>query len=356
MNLDKQKKSKHPGSDRRWTLLFIGDHGNVITVKRFKTIVFATLFVFLIAIGAVAALVYLNKGTLQHNQELQKRIENSQKKIETLRHEKEILMARLVLSESKAKKNVAQDKQGPDEIKRVDQLTSKTQVASKTKPEKANKKKPPAQATFESKRTSVETPPVLSVAVENFKIAREPDSQDVNAQFKIKNTSSGSQKVAGYAVVVLKSENLQTDKWLVMPAVGLVGDKPSGKRGTSFAIQRFRTMNFTSKAPNYSDQFQIAAVYVFSKSGQMLLEQDFPIELPPPPVATTKTSASDSSTTETSSSETSPSETSSSEASSSETSPSETSSSETSSSETSSSQTPLSEELIKALKNSPPDF
>jgi hypothetical protein len=177
--------------------------------------------------------------------------------------------------------------------------------------------------------------------VENFKIAREPDSQDVNAQFKIKNTSSESQKVAGHAVVVLKSENLQTDKWLVMPAVGLVGDKPSGKRGTSFSIQRFRTMNFTSKAPNYSDQFQIAAVYVFSKSGQMLLEQDFPIKLSPPPVAKTKKSASDSSATETTSSETSSSET---------------PSSGTSSSETSSSQTPLSEELIKALKNSPPDF
>jgi hypothetical protein len=66
--------------------------------------------------------------------------------------------------------------------------------------------------------------------------------------------------------------------------VGLAGDKPSGKRGKSFAIQRFRSMNLTAKAPSYSDQFQTAAVYVFTKTGELLLEQDFSVELPPPAV------------------------------------------------------------------------
>ncbi len=44
-------------------------------------------------------------------------------------------------------------------------------------------------------------------------------------------------------------------------------------------------MNFRSKAPDHAHQFQTAVVYVFSKSGQMLLEQDFAIHLPPLPVA-----------------------------------------------------------------------
>ena len=49
MNSPKPKKSKRPGTDRRWTLLFIGDHGNVVTLKRFKAIVLATGFLFLVA-------------------------------------------------------------------------------------------------------------------------------------------------------------------------------------------------------------------------------------------------------------------------------------------------------------------
>jgi hypothetical protein len=69
-----------------------------------------------------------------------------------------------------------------------------------------------------------------------------------------------------------------------MPAVNLTGNKPSGKRGKRFSIQRFRTMNLISRAPNHADQFQTAAVYVFSKNGKLLLEQDFAIKVPPLPV------------------------------------------------------------------------
>ena len=92
MSFAKPKRTKRPGSDRRWTLLFIGDHGNVITLKRFKVIVLTTAFVFLLTIGAMAVLFFLNAGFHKENQEYKKRIEDSQKRIETLRHEKEILM------------------------------------------------------------------------------------------------------------------------------------------------------------------------------------------------------------------------------------------------------------------------
>ena len=60
MNLKKSKKTKRPGSDRRWTLLFIGDHGNVITLKRFKAIVLATACVLFLALGALAVFIFLN--------------------------------------------------------------------------------------------------------------------------------------------------------------------------------------------------------------------------------------------------------------------------------------------------------
>ncbi|MEE9496700.1 MAG: hypothetical protein V3V39_09255 [Desulfobacterales bacterium] len=304
MNSSKPKKSKRPGTNRRWTLLFIGDHGNVITLKRFKAIVLATGFLFFVAIGAVAVLIFMNKGFLDENQGFRKRIENFQKKIETLRHEKEILMARLVLAESKAKENTPKRQQSQAEINTDAQITPESQTASKIETPEVNKKMPSVAEATPPKPASLgssDTEPVFSVAVENFKVSRVAGSANVNAEFRIKNTSPESQKVSGHAVVVLKGSDLPKHKWLVMPAVSLVGDRPSGKRGKRFAIQRFRTMRFTSMAPNDSGEFQTAAVYIFLRTGELVLQQDFPIKLPPAPVSQSERPSAETPSAETSS-------------------------------------------------------
>ena len=293
MNIHNPKKSKRPGADRRWTLLFIGDHGNVVTLKRFKAIVIGAGSLFFLAIGFVAVLLFLNKETLKQNNDLQRRFADSEKRIEKLRHEKEILMARLVRAEAKAKENVAGDRQIQEKMKAAEPVAPPPQVASKPKPVKADQKKPFVPRAAQPKPAPGETDegePVISVAVENFKVSRESENKNLNAQFKIKNTSPEPQRVAGHVVIVLKGNDLQKDKWLVMPAVALAGGKPTGRRGKKFSIQRFRTMSFTSKAPNHSDQFQTAAVYVFTKTGELLLEQDFSVNLPPPaPVSSADT-------------------------------------------------------------------
>ena len=284
MNSSKLKKSKRPGTDKRWTLLFIGDHGNVITLKRFKAIILAAGFLFFVAIGAVAVLIFMNKGVLDENQGFRKRIENFQKKIETLRHEKEILMARLVLAKSKAKENMPKYQQSQTEISTDDQITPESQTVSKIEALEVNKKMPSVAETTPPKPAALEsrdTEPVFSVALENFKVSRVSGSPNLNAEFKIKNASPDSQKVRGRAVVVLKGDDLPKHKWLAMPAMDLVGGRPSGKRGKSFYIQRFRTMRFTSRAPHDSGEFQTAAVYVFLQTGELVLQQDFAVKLPP---------------------------------------------------------------------------
>jgi hypothetical protein len=304
MNSPMPKKSKRPGADRRWTLLFIGDHGNVVTLKRFKAIVLATGFIFFVAIGAVAILIFMNKGILDENQGFRKRIENFQKKIETLRHEKEILMARLVLAESKAKENTSKRQQSQTEINTDHQIAPESETASKVETVETNKQMPSVSEATPPKPASLEpldTEPVFSVAVENFKVFRVSGSANVNAEFRIKNTSPESQKVSGHAVVVLKGNDLPKHKWLVMPTVSLVGDKPSGKRGKRFAIQRFRTMRFTSRTPNDSGEFQTAAVYIFLRTGELVLQQDFPVKLSPSPATQSETPSAETRSAETSS-------------------------------------------------------
>lgn len=298
MNSSKPKKSKHPGTERRWTLLFIGDHGNVITLKRFKAIVLATGFLFFVAIGAVAILIFINRGILDENQGFRNRIENFQKKIETLRHEKEILMARLVLAESKAKENTPERRQSRAEINTDDQITPESPKLAKIETMEAEKKTPSVSEATLPKSAALEprdTEPAPRVAVDNFKVSRVSGSTNLNAEFTIKNTSPEFQKVTGHAVVVLKGDDLPKHKWLVMPTVELVGDRPSGKRGKKFAIQRFRTMRFTSRSPNDSGEFQTAAVYVFLKTGELILQQEFPVKLAPPPVSQSETPSAETS-------------------------------------------------------------
>jgi hypothetical protein len=281
--MNKSKTTKRPGADRRWTLLFIGDHGNVITLKHFKAILIGIGSLFFLAVVFAAVLFFQNQGILKQNNDLQKRFADSKKQIEKLRHEKEILMARLVRAEAIKKESVAVERPIPQEKKVAQPTATPPQVASKPKPVETVKKKPAVPQAAPPKPAPTETDeaePVIRVAVENFKVLRESGNKNLNAQFKIKNTSTGTQpqRVDGRIVVVLKAHDLQANQWLVMPAVGLAGDKPSGKRGKSFSILRFRNMNLTSKAPSYSDQFQTAAVYVFTKTGELLLEQDFSVD------------------------------------------------------------------------------
>jgi len=172
MNLPKTKKSKRPGADRRWTLLFIGDHGNVVTLKRFKAIVLASGFLFVVAIGAVGALFYMNKGITKKNQEYRNRIENFQKNIETLRHEKEILMARLVLAESKAKENTSERQPSQTDTNTDEQGTPGSQTAPKIGAAEVKQKMasvpaatPPQPASLESRDIEVGKGDCLAIVV-----------------------------------------------------------------------------------------------------------------------------------------------------------------------------------------------
>lgn len=291
MDLDPYKKTRPGGADRRWTLLFIGDHGNVITIKRFKAIIIAVGCLFLLVFAFLAFLFYSNQKAHHHNKDLQKRYQDSQQQIETLRHENEILMARLVVAESKAKEKMTESRSTKESRSVAKASDPEPPAGDQPKPLlKPQEKSAVLQASraesADNQARAAET--VMQVAVENFKVSREADNKRVSAQFKIKNTSRGSQRAVGKAVVILKGADLKKDQWLVMPSVTLADNKPAGKRGKSFSIQRFRTMNFTSKAPDHAHQFQTAVVYVFSERGQMLLEQDFAISLPPLPVASSQ--------------------------------------------------------------------
>jgi hypothetical protein len=290
-------KSKRTKPDRRWTLLFIGDHGRVVTLKRFKAYVILAASVFLMAAAAIVLLYRQNQNINLDKDKLHSSMEILQKRIKTLRHEKEILMARLVLAESRVKESLGPGGKTEERDQKPLKAVDLKKFSDGTKADEVDvpKKKPAVQASAMDIVASQPATSNLSVDVEDFNIMSMDDPTKLKIQFKVKNTSPNSQRVTGHSIVVLNDDPQKPSKWLSIPQMKLVDGKPTGqRRGHGFAINYFRTMRFTTNVPPSADQYKSATVYVFAGNGDLLLEKNFPCEIPVASAVTTGRSTPDS--------------------------------------------------------------
>jgi hypothetical protein len=275
------RNNKRPKLDRRWTLLFIGNRGKTITLKHFKGMVILTLLILSVVIAVAAGLFLWNQDIIQEKHELESNLKKLEERMQALRHEKDIIMTRLVVAEAKVQQHRTRlpEKQTmqesiPDKGENDSrERKQNTQPAAQT-PEAGE----PEPAEPENEDNSSETG--LSVAIENFRLTNSTSNNKLKVQFKIKNTSPNSQHVTGHAIVVLKGEQINQSDWLAIPGMPLVEGKPTGRnRGYSFGINYFRTMRFSRSSPKNPDKYEIASLYVFTRSGELLLEQDFDVNL-----------------------------------------------------------------------------
>ena len=91
-------------SDRRWALLFIGEHSKTIAFKHLKAAVVITALIILALSGLAGGLAYLNQRAAGDIRTLENKVVELNQAMQSLRDEKDILMARLVLTESKSGK------------------------------------------------------------------------------------------------------------------------------------------------------------------------------------------------------------------------------------------------------------
>jgi hypothetical protein len=271
------KAGKRSKQDRRWTLLFIGNHGRTITLKRFKEIVIISMIVLALSIAASAGLFVWNQKIIMDNHDLKDDLKNLNERLDALRHDNDILMTRLVLAESRVQESLGAKTEKSAAVKISDQEQPASNSDDKVDPVVAKKAEPPKQV--EPQQSGAPVDAGLSVAIENFKILNHSEDQRLKILFKIKNTSPNSQKVSGHTIVVLKGE--QTN-WLPIPWIPLVDGRPSGKqRGHAFGINYFKTMRLSTRAPKFPEKFETASVYVFTRKGELLLEKGYPVKLSP---------------------------------------------------------------------------
>ena len=274
----------HPEPGKRWTLLFIGNHGRTITLKRFKGMVILTVLVLCISIAITGALMYLSFGIRSEKNRLESDLKDLKAEIKALRYEKDVLMTKLVLAEARSKPKPVKKTPEPIEPEIPRQNAAESVEPVQPGPVARIEEKPPVKKAPPPLPVKPPADSALSVEVENFKIFSKVDENLLRVQFKIKNTSPGSRRVSGHAIVVLKGEELQQNQWLPMPRISLSNGKPTGRqRGYSFGINHFKEMRFKTNLPKSPEIYRDATVYVFTKKGDLLLEKDFPVNLPPLP-------------------------------------------------------------------------
>jgi len=250
MPMSNSKTSKRA---RQWTLLIISNRGNSITIKWFKTLVITTISVLVLAIAASTLLGFLYKNSIESNKNLLVDLKNLKHKNISLEHEKDILMARLILTESRVEESMPK--------------TDDTITFDKTAAKDSNTDKILLQP---------EIP--LSVSADDLIVFHQPDLNMLRVQYMLRNTGSKAHAIAGRSVVILKNKgDDDQNKWLILPHVPLVSGKPSGKKGRNFSIFNLKTMKFRANDQTGPGQFNNATVYIYSRTGKLLLEKDFPI-------------------------------------------------------------------------------
>ncbi len=280
MNTDlaNKKNGKAKIGDRYWSVMLVGEHGQVVPFRRFKSIALSMiggLVVLLITVVVLAILLAIRTGKIDT---LEADLKISQKQLAELRDEKDLLLTQMVIKKEQidiAKPQAEQQIKAPA----TDQEPSakfNTQPAEKptqvTQP-KPEQPKPPAE------------PVRLNADARGIKVSYQPERQLLSLAFRIYNTSSPKVPLSGRSVVVFKKQDDPPIQWMAVPRVQLIDGKPSGKRGKAFKINNFRTLNFKAFNQKTPIRYNLATIFIYASNGDLLTSRDhnFEIKVKPKP-------------------------------------------------------------------------
>jgi hypothetical protein len=274
-----------PGDKRRWTVLFIGDHGKVIAFKRIKFLLTLAGAAFLLSLAAVCLLAVVNQRLHRRNTELQQGLEASAQEIRDLRHDRDLLTAQAVLMETKMSETLAGGNRSSAAVLEPVPAGAADKAPSQPLPG------PPGEASASGKSPAPTSAPAAvrtpvgtgeGIAAEDLGIKYHRGRNTLELKFKIVNTSPGQKPVNGHAVAVLKGSHLEPREWMAMPAVSLTNGRPSGRQpGYRFSISHSKAFTHTMPAPRDLPAYDAAILYVFSNAGELLTAREFSVDISP---------------------------------------------------------------------------
>jgi hypothetical protein len=289
--LESYKAPKKTRKTGHWTLLFVGDEGEVITIRKFKGLMLLAVFILVVALSATASIYMLYKKPFEENRRLEAALAEAARQVRDLGEERDLLLTRLGITESRLKKTQAPEPATAP----ADQVTLETPLpASEEKPPAAEVATVPESGTVRMQPappakpeaplppvTASEIKPEVKIDVRDFQVLHEPEQKLLKVQFRLKNVNVEVGAVSGRTFVFLANDQDDETDILTFPKVRIVDDKPGRIHpGRYFSISRFNIVKFERAYKESPRPFNSATVFVYSGAGDLLLEKRFSIENP----------------------------------------------------------------------------
>ena len=269
----------------RWQILFVDDHGNMITIKWFKPVFIALLCALVFSVALCITFAVLFHSTQTDNRDYASRIDAYKQQVNSIRTEKDILMAKLVIAVSKL---------NGEQSSGMEEGTDKQSNGDKEiKPDEKNHVPDNEQADVPNKTTldndtaagdrpdenKPDSDIINGVDVDKLVFSHEPKIDLLRTAFIVKNVGDTSEAISGYIFIIFKADETAPKDWFALPSVGLAGGKPAfPKRGQYFKIHRYKTVHFKAGRQKNPESYKKATIYVFGEDETLLLKKTVPVK------------------------------------------------------------------------------
>ena len=232
-----------------------------------------------------AALVfyYLYTDLSRDSSSIEAKLDIAQNKVNKLTQEKEVLMAKLVISGLKL--DIAPE---PPVAKKQN---LKSATAAPTEPEQIENKKTPAKIEKKEDKVEPESDKIVkaskvvpldkpdkiinkTVTIENFIVKKSRSNQDLLVRFDIRKLSEEPGDVSGRIFTVLIPDNTSENQRLVVPFTTLINGIPTEyKKGQYFSIAHFKPINFRIESQAEPGFFKKASIFIFNEQEDLIFEK-----------------------------------------------------------------------------------
>ena len=285
---------------RRWTVLLIGDLGKIASFHIGKPLLLALTACLSAILAVVTYSVVSYNSVRSENTRLRKEMDTLRVALETSEEAKEKALVGLMVLEDGVKQTAK--KAGPVSNRETKDVASKartpspavtktakakapetsspaaTKTAKARAPETSSPAATPSQSTRAEKDKIAQSVSPASILVKNLEIWRKADSNAFKFRFALKNVDHERDKIAGHTFVVLRPEEGSREPIRPFPWSPLKDGKPAiFKRGQYFSITRFKFVSGTLMDVDTIKHFKIATVYVYSDTGDLLVEEVFEV-------------------------------------------------------------------------------
>jgi len=273
--------------DRRTSVIIVDDFGEMKSGEYFKTLV--KFFSCLSVICFIAAVVFYSfyADLSKDSNSIKTKLDIALEKISKLTQEKEVLMAKLVISGEKF--DIA-----PKSVPPKPSVTKKQNIKpapAPLKPESTENKKKPAKVakkedkaelisdkTVKATESALTTKPTnianKTVTIEDFTVRKSGSNKDLLVRFDIRKISEKPGDVSGRIFTVLIPDNTLEDQWLVVPSTTLKNGIPSEyKKGQYFSIASFKPIKFRINTQADPDFFKKASIFIFNEQEELIFEK-----------------------------------------------------------------------------------